>query len=159
MRRSTAPSFLLLAIFVGCEPAAPSVDLEAEGQALMQLSRDWSDLIAAGDFEAALGVWAEDAVVLPPDMPAFEGKQAIRAFVEGAARIPGFGISWEPISVHVSSSGDMAYMIERSVSTANDSLGNTVTTHGKVVTVWRKDAGGSWKNVADIWNEAPPPEN
>jgi uncharacterized protein (TIGR02246 family) len=159
MSRATLLTLLPLAVLVGCEAAAPTVDLEAEGQALMQLSRDWSDLVATGDLEAIFDFWAEDAVMLPPDMPALEGREAIRAFVEAASQVPGFGISWEPISVHVSSGGDMAYMIERNVSTANDSIGNTITTHGKVVTVWRKDATGAWKNVADIWNAGPPPGN
>jgi ketosteroid isomerase-like protein len=67
--------------------------------------------------------------------------------------MPGFKISWEPVSVHVSDCGDMAYMIERNVITVNDSLGNPVTTHGKVVTVWKKESG-EWKNVVDIWNDA-----
>ena len=150
-----AVSFVLVA---ACAPAVPEVDVEAEGQALMQLSRDWSDVVGTGDLEAALEFWADDAIMLAPDMPALEGKKAIRGFVEGAAQVPGFSISWEPISVRVSSSGDMAYMIERNVSTANDSLGNLITTHGKVVTVWRKDADGTWKNVVDAWNEGPPPE-
>jgi len=150
--------FVSFALVAACQPAGPQVDVEAEGQALMQLSRDWSDLVGAGDLEGALEFWADDATMLPPDMPAFEGKQAIRSFVEGAVQVPGFSISWEPISVEVSSAGDMAYMIERNVSTANDELGNVVTTHGKVVTVWRKDSNGTWKNVVDAWNEGPPPE-
>jgi hypothetical protein len=37
----------------------------------------------------------------------------------------------------------------------NDPQGNPVTTYGNVVTVWRKDADGSWRNVVDMWNEAP----
>jgi ketosteroid isomerase-like protein len=47
-------------------------------------------------------------------------------------------------------------MIERNVTIINDAQGNPVTTHGKVVTVWRKGADGSWRNVVDMWNEAPP---
>jgi ketosteroid isomerase-like protein len=57
----------------------------------------------------------------------------------------------------VARSGDLAYMIERNVTSFRDSLGNLITTHGKVVTVWRKDPDGSWRNVVDMWNEAPPP--
>ena len=49
-------------------------------------------------------------------------------------------------------------MIERNVTTVNDSSGTPITTHGKVVTVWRKDSTGTWKNVIDIWNDAPPPK-
>ena len=137
--------------------AQPAVDIEAEGEALMQLSRDWSDLVATGDVDAIVAGWAEDAVMMPPGTPPLKGKAAIRAYVEAAEQIPGFEISWEPLEVHVASSGDMAYMIERNVTTVHDSLGNPVTTHGKVVTVWKKDPNGSWKNVVDMWNETPPP--
>lgn len=138
---------------------SPSVDVEDEGEVLMQRSRDWSDLVATGDMERIMAGWAEDAVMMPPGTPPLEGKAAIREYVEAAQQIPGFQISWEPQTVHVARSGDMAYMIERNVTTVHDSQGNPVTTHGKVVTVWRKDADGSWKNVVDMWNEAPPPNN
>jgi ketosteroid isomerase-like protein len=46
-------------------------------------------------------------------------------------------------------------MFERNVVTVNDPQGKAVTTHGKVVTVWRKGADGAWRNVVDMWNEAP----
>ena len=105
--------------------------------------------------DSIMAFWAEDAVMMPPGMPALEGKQAIRNYVEAASQLPGFQIRWEPASVHVASSGYMAYMIEHNVITIDDSLGNPITTHGKVVTIWQKDAGGSWKNVIDIWNERP----
>ena len=95
--------------------------------------------------------------MMPPGIPAVEGKPAIRDYVEAAMQLPGFQTSWEPLTVHVASSGDMAYMIERNVSTVADSSGNLVTTYGKVVTVWLKDADGSWKNVIDMWNEPPQP--
>jgi len=154
MKRYTLVLSLLLPL-AGC--AQSDVDREAEGTALMQLSKDWSALVGAGEYEATLNNWAEDAVMLPPGLAALEGRSAIKAYVEAAAQIPGFSISWEPLSVHVSESGDLAYMIERNVITVADSLGNPVTTHGKGVTVWRKDTSGAWRNVVDMWNEAPPP--
>ena len=70
--------------------------------------------------------------------------------VERSGKIPGFKISWEPVSVSVSSSGDMAYMIEQNQVTVNDSLGRPVTKYGKAVTIWKKDADGSWKNVVEV---------
>lgn len=157
--RARAPllAIAVLSALAGC--AEPAVDVQAEGAALMQLSRDWSDLVASGDMEAVLAVWAEDAVILPPGLPPVEGKAAIREYVEQATQMPGFSISWEPISVDVAASGDLAYMIERNVTTMNDSTGAPITIHGKGVTVWRKDAEGNWKNVVDTWNEAPPPGN
>ena len=128
-------AIVLVTLLTGCARAA--VDLEAEGEALMQLSRDWSDLAATGDLDAIMAGWAEDAVMMPPGMRAVEGKPAIRNYVEAAMQLPGFEISWEPLTVHVASSGDMAYMIERNVSTATDSLGNLVTSTGK----WLRSGG------------------
>jgi ketosteroid isomerase-like protein len=51
----------------------------------------------------------------------------------------------------------MAYLIERNVIEVNGENGDKVVTHGKVVTVWRKDSNGQWKNVVDMWNAVPPP--
>ena len=145
----------IVGALVAC--AQPAIDVEAEGAALMQRSRDWSQLVATGNIDSVMAVWADDAVMMPPGMPPLEGKAAIRSYVEAGMRLPGFSIQWEPVSVHVARSGDLAYMIERNVSTVNDSAGTPVTTHGKVVTVWRKDAEGNWRNVIDMWNDAPPP--
>jgi ketosteroid isomerase-like protein len=125
----------------------------------MQLSRNWSAMVGAGDFEGAIDVWADDAVMLPPDLPALSGKSAIREYVAGAAAIPGFKISWEPQIAHISMSGDLAYLIERNVIEMPGENGEVIVTHGKVVTIWRKDAGGQWKNVVDMWNTMPSPED
>ncbi len=157
--RHVIAAIIILSAAAASACAPTSVDLDAEGEALMQISRDWSDLVATGDLDAIMAGWADSAVMMPPGLTALEGKAAIRGYLEAATQIPGFQISWEPVSVHVASGGDMAYMIERNVTVVNDALGNPVTTYGKVVTVWRRDAAGSWKNVVDMWNEVPPPAN
>lgn len=132
------------------------MDLQAEGDALMRLSRKWSEMVATAPVDEWIDFWADDAVMMPPGLPPLRGKAAIRQYVEAAADVPGFQIRWEPESVYVSPSGDFAFMLERNVTAVNDSQGNPVTTYGKVVTVWRKGTDGSWRNVVDIWNEAPP---
>ena len=156
MKLSLLGVFLSFTVLLGgCSEA--TVNREAEARELMQLSRDWSSMVGAGDLEASIELWADDAVMLPPDMPVLSGKAAIREYVLGAASIPGFKISWEPESAHVSKSGDMAYLIERNVIEVDGENGEKIETHGKVVTVWRKDSDGQWKNVVDMWNSAPPP--
>ncbi len=143
-------------LLIGCRPQSP--DLEAEGRALMQVSREWSNRVATGNLDSIMTGWADDAVMMAPGLPPLEGKPAIREYVEAGMKLPGFTIKWEPLQVHVARSGDLAYMIERNVSTVNDSTGKPITTYGKVVTVWRKDPTGAWKNVIDMWNDAPPPK-
>jgi ketosteroid isomerase-like protein len=94
---------------------------------------------------------------MAPGQPSLKGKQAIREMLEGTSKIPGFKISWDPKMVSVSKSGDMAYMIEETQITMNDSLGKPFTEYNKAVTVWRKEANGTWKNVIDMWNANPIP--
>ena len=132
------------------------MDSKSEADSLMKLSREWSAKVASAPLDEWIDFWAEDAVMMPPGLSAVRGKAAIRQYVEAAGKLPGFQIRWEPESAYVSQSGDLAYMIERNVTIINDAQGNPVTTHGKVVTVWRKGADGSWRNVVDMWNEAPP---
>ena len=137
----------------GC--TEPVIDYEAEKEAVMQASRDWSATVAAGNYEKALDVWAEDAIMLPPDFPILDGKEAVREYVMGAANIPGFRISWEPQQAFISKSGDLAYLIEHNVIEMDGEDGQKIVTHGKVVTIWRRGAGGQWQNVVDMWNTSP----
>lgn len=134
------------------------VDTKAEGEKLMQLSREWSASAATDSIDKTLSYWAEDAVVMSPGQPAIKGKAAIREMMAATSKIPGFRISWSPVSVSVSKEGDMAYMIEQNQITVNDSLGNPVTEFNKSVTIWRKEADGNWKNIVDMWNADPSPK-
>jgi ketosteroid isomerase-like protein len=141
---------LIFTSLAGCND--PRIDTIAEGERLMQISRDWSNYAATDSIDKILSYWADDAVIMSPGQPPIKGKKAIREMIEGSSKIPGFKISWEPFSVVVSKSGDLAYMIEQNQITVNDSLGNPITESNKSVTIWRKEDDGSWKNIVDIWN-------
>jgi uncharacterized protein (TIGR02246 family) len=119
----------------------------------MEISREWSRSAQTGDIERTLSYWADDAVMMVSGTPALKGKAAIRAMVERTKKIPGFKTSWEPLSVAVSSSGDMAYMIEDNRITIHDSLGNEVTKFGTSVTIWTKQQDGIWRNILEIMND------
>jgi ketosteroid isomerase-like protein len=152
----TMRTIIAISIFVvltGC--GENKIDTKSEGEKLMQISRDWSKSAATDSIEKTLSYWADDAVVMSPGQPLIKGKNSIREMVAGTSKIPGFKISWEPLSVVVSKSGDMAYMIEQNQITVNDSLGKPLTEFNKGVTIWRKEPDGSWKNVVDMWNANP----
>lgn len=135
--------------------AEPAMDYAVEKERVMQTSRDWSATIAAGNYEAALDFWADDAIMMPPDFPVLEGKEAVREYVMGAAAIPGFSIRWEPQQAFISKSGDLAYLIEHNVIEMDGEDGQKIVTHGKAVTDWRRDTDGQWQNVVDMWNTSP----
>jgi ketosteroid isomerase-like protein len=129
-------------------------DTKTESEQLMEISREWSRSAATDSMEKTLSYWAEDAVVMSPGQPPIKGKNAIREMIMSIIKIPGFKISWEPLIAYVSASGDMAYMIEQNQITMNDSLGKPIE-FNKGVTIWKKEADGSWKNVVDMWNAEP----
>ena len=156
MKRITIILLLTTIIVGSC--IEKKVDTKSEGEKLMQISRDWSKAAETDSIDKILSFWADDAVVMSPGQAPLKGKEAIRGMIEGTSTIPGFKISWEPISVVVSKSGDMAYMLERNQITVNDSLGKPITEYNKSVTVWRKGADGTWKNVVDMWNAEPSPK-
>lgn len=140
-------SVLVLTV-VGCNQ--PKVDKRAEGEKVIQLSKEWSRAAAAGDVEKVVGYWADDAFMMSAGEPPLRGKQAIRQMVEESFKMPGFRISWQPQSVEVSDNGDMAYLIEDSQVSFTDPAGKPTTVNNKAVSIWRKQADGSWKNVVDI---------
>ncbi len=131
------------------------MNLESERAALMQTSRDWARTAASGDLEATLSFWSDDAIVMPPGLPAVVGKPAIREFLRQTSAIPGFSITWEPERATVSNDADLGFMVERNRVTFAEATGAVREQFGKAVTVWRKDATGAWKCVVDTWNENP----
>lgn len=146
--------FLLFTVLASCADTK-EVDTKAEEERLMQISREWSTSAATDSIEKTLSYWADDAVIMSPGQPPIKGKKAIREMIEGTSKIPGFKISWEPLSAFVSKSGDLDYLIEQNQITMNDSLGSPATEFNKSVTIWRKDADGIWKNIVDMWNADP----
>lgn len=109
-------------ILLGCSQS--KVDKKAEGEKVMQLSREWAQAASAGDIEKTVSYWADDAVVISADQPALKGKQAIRKMVEESYKMPGFRISWQLQSVEVSESGDMAYLMGNSQISFADQQAN-----------------------------------
>ncbi len=156
-------ALVALVCLSACEaPPVTTVDQAAELEAVMALSSEWSDLVASGSPEQVLAHWADDAVMMAPNLDFIEGKDAIAAYLEHYigedAVVPNFSIEWTPRSGYVSKSGDLAYLIETNLIQFDDENGDRVSVPNKVITVWRKNENGEWKNVVDMWNSFPAPE-
>ena len=145
-----------LATLIGCNQT--KIDKKAEGEKIMQLSKEWAQTIATKDVDKIINYWADDAFVMQEGQAPLKGKQAIRQMVEESFKIPNFSITWQPESVEVSDAGDMAYMIENAQVSFTDSTGKAVTIKNKAVSIWRKQRDGSWKNAVDI-STADPSQN
>lgn len=133
---------------------SPRTSDQAGVAKLMQTSRDWSKVAASGDMNAALTYFADDAVMMAERQPPVRGKAAIRDYLAASSNIPGFRIEWEPLEGKVS--GDLGYLIERTKVTMGGPQGKPVVLNQQALTVWRKQADGTWKNVVDMTtSEAP----
>jgi len=58
--------------------------------------------------------------------------------------------------VEASRSGDFAYDIGTYQLTMNDPQGKPMSERGKYTVVWKKQADGSWKAVADMFSSDLP---
>ena len=143
----------LLLLPAGCQPR---VDVAAASQALLKTDQAWATLAAGnGPVDSVVAYWTPDARVILPGQPIVVGTSAIRQMVTSMQAIPGFHISWTPDSAVVSPSGDFGYTWGTNQITVPDLTGTTHTTSGRYLTVWRKEANGSWRCSVDIFNEGP----
>ena len=148
MRQLIVCSFSIL-FFMACSNPT-TVDKRAEAEKLLQTSRDWAKEAESRNLEKVLSYWHDDAIMIGDKQEVLKGKAAIAEMVKGAFRDSAFRISWEPLSAEVSDDGSMGYIIENSSVTFGDPTGTPQTMHNNAVSIWRKQADGSWKNVVDI---------
>jgi len=123
---------------------------------LLERDAEWAAAASEGrDIERILSYWTDDAVVLPPGLPAIAGKVALRHYVEASMQIPGFRIGWSSSEVVFSPDRNLAYMFSQNAVTMNGPDGAPVTTKGRAVTIWRREPDAQWRCAVDIWNAEP----
>lgn len=145
----------LLLAATACKQAAPPDTRAADESAIRELDAQWAKTAATGDLEGTVAYYTDDATLLPPNAPVASGKEAIRA-VWTELLVPGNSVSWQASKVDVASSGDLAYLIGTYQLTTKDPQGTPEPEHGKMIEVFRKQADGKWKVVADIFNSNDP---
>ena len=140
-------TFLLACIFLllfSCSEKKPVSD----PQVLMDADRTFSNYSIQHGYQAAFIEFAHDSVVLLKDnqMPV-EGKQSLIKSYEGKSD-SNLSLTWEPARARIAASGEMGYTYGFWTFVAQGD-----TTHGTYLTVWKKDARGQWKFIADTGNE------
>jgi ketosteroid isomerase-like protein len=132
------------------------MDVAAERDLLLKRDAEWAIAASEGrDLERVLSYWTDDAIVMPPGLPAVTGKRALREYVEASMHIPGFRITWTSTDVTFSPDRNLAYMFGTNSIDMNGPDGTPMRIDGRAVTIWRKDPDGEWRCAVDIWN-APP---
>ncbi len=146
---------LALATAVGVRVAAKSPDA-ADRETLLRLDREFDQKVAAGGGGAAwAGYFAENGSMVGKTTPPTIGPEAIRKVMEPIFASPGFSLRWKPTRAQILISGDLGFTTGRYERRAKDDQGKEAVEHGTYVTVWRKQADGSWKIILDTGSPDP----
>jgi uncharacterized protein (TIGR02246 family) len=157
-------SVLLALVFLAAcskQPAAPPDTRAADEAAIRAATISWSNAAQAKDVDKAVSLYADDALQFADKGPLVRGKDNIRQGWQQMFALPGPGLRFATSGVEVARSGDIAYEYGTYDFATKDKKGNINDQKGKYVTVWKKQADGSWKVAVDIDNAdalpAPPP--
>lgn len=128
----------------GNDPAAVRAAIEA-------LNAKQVEAVLKGDTANMTANYADDAVFLNPGMPTISGKAGIAALFQGMLK---------EMQVSEPQFRTIDVLVEGSIAVEHGSYKWTMTPKGgkpmidsgKYLTVWQKQADGSWKIVRDINN-------
>jgi len=131
----------------------PAAFSDADRTSIQAAVDSFTNAIKSGDYAAAASWYTVDAVFMPPNAPAVEGRPAIQKNFESFGKVSAFSQS----VVEVDGVGDLAY------ARANFDLTFTppnatapMSDKGKVLIVMRKEADGKWRTSRGIFNSDLP---
>jgi uncharacterized protein (TIGR02246 family) len=120
-----------------------------QGAEIEAASAGWEAALNAGDVEAIVAHYTDEALLMPPNGEMGQGADAVRAaFTE----MVDAGLTGKLPTIESRVAGDIGYRVGTYVLTAPD---GTQVDKGKYIETWRK-VGGEWKIDHDIWNSDLP---
>jgi uncharacterized protein (TIGR02246 family) len=147
---------LILAL-AGCQQPAPQApDTRATDEATIRTAEaDMAKAVAALDPVKAASFYTDDVVGMSADSPVIEGRENMQKYFETWMKDKP-EVSWTPVKVEVARSGDLAYSWGKGKVSMKDKKGKVTETTDKYVSVWKKQADGSWKIAIDTMISDPP---
>ncbi|MCG8435959.1 MAG: DUF4440 domain-containing protein [Gammaproteobacteria bacterium] len=159
-RLGFAATIAVLATILAACGSAPDADAgagtDAGREAILSADREFSKLSEAqGTVAAFMHFLTDDAVLLPHGEAPVKGSDAIYEVLSADSD---YILSWEPQDAEVAASGELGYSWGIYRLRAQDSGAGGVVGYGKYLSVWRKQADGEWRVIADIGNQTPGPD-
>jgi uncharacterized protein (TIGR02246 family) len=137
---------LLSAALVSACASTPKPPQAGARQAIEAAVRRYVTASNEGDAKALADLYADDAVLLPPDHEPVRGREAI-----GAYWSQGTDEGLEVTTLAVEVDGDLGYLVGRYNLPATE---EEPADSGKYVMCLKRQRDGSWKLTADIWNQS-----
>jgi len=143
--------FIAIVLFVSCNTQPKNMSSEAADE-IIEADKAMNDLATKEGFYKALLLYADDSVVKPQEneMPVI-GKTNLEKYWAG--RPDTKDITWFPFKAEAAASGDLGYSFGNWEYVSKDT-----TMYGFYYTIWKKQADGKWKFIADGGNNTPKPQ-
>ncbi|HEV2750331.1 MAG TPA: nuclear transport factor 2 family protein [Gemmatimonadales bacterium] len=145
---------MLLGVTTACRR---TVDVAVTRAALQDADRAFDRATSERRLEGWVEYFAEDGAMLRPG-GAVTGRAAIREHMSPVLRDSSFTLRWQPTRSDVGAAGDLGYTVGRYEARRRDVKGAANVRTGTYLTIWKKQADGSWKVVLDTGVEDPPTE-
>ena len=143
---------------IGCAPAQEPepVDTSADVAAINELITREIAMFSSGDLTQVSAIFAPDVVVMPPNEPAIQGRDALESWANGIHEQ--FTVEGRYANSDVSVSGDLAvHRFTGELSMTSKAGGEAMSETIKGLHVLRRQADGSWLITQDVWNADQPP--
>ncbi len=153
MVKSLSVLFIISFVLVSCAPQEP--DQAALKTLIDEYNAAVIEGMMSGNMDKSMPYYADDAVSMPSSAPMLKGKEAIKNYSDEMVKSGMKFTSVKFTTSEIGGSGNLAYEIgtyEMSLE-----LGPTkIEDNGKYMTLWKKQADGSWKVYAETWNSSVP---
>lgn len=116
----------------------------------------------AGDWDGLADLYHPDAIQMPPDQPAVEGRGAIRDALARTLGAEG-GVKLEAISLEIREAegmGDLVYVradYRMKISVMAGGAEVSIEQHGPYINILRRDEQGRWRIYRQLYNRDHPP--
>jgi uncharacterized protein (TIGR02246 family) len=124
----------------------------ADIKAIKALDAAWSEAAMNQDIDSLVAMYAKDATLVWPGAKAVHGTRAIRrAWAKMFEQTPSLGLQFDPTTITVADSCDMAVDFGKVTMFMRNEQGRKVRVVAKYVVNWVK-VRGRWRVAYDTWN-------
>lgn len=157
MKRAFIP-LIIFVLLAACAPVPPPVADNREAALKDVRTTEESVVKAFSDRNAELATsfYAPNAVLMEPNMALIQGA-AIGPALKAMLSDPNVTMTFQPATVEAGKAADLGYVRGTyTVVTTDPATRHSVTEHGKYLTIYARQADGSWKITEDISNADAP---
>ena len=131
---------------------AVSNDHSSDISSIMKADSAWDKASEAKSADGWLSFYADGALMMPPGENLCKDKASREASIKKMFATPGMSLRFQTTKVELAQMGDMGYAVGVYQWSSKDANGKDYHETGKYCETWKKQAGGDWKCIVDIWN-------